>query len=337
MPNVEMTIREGCVAAVRAPKRMLGKDVEASRSYLLAPSSAQFAVDADTFRFSGTDMKAGRVRADIRTEDVRSIFINVQKVNVAKIVWGIVLIAGGGTLLAMWFLIVGFFVGPVLVIIGIVLLVKGLNRAIEFTILVTQNLFNFVTISLRSMTASSEIEHFIDSFWNLVRGTMDAEPEGMVEPMDAEPEGMVEPLMSAPLTDVIEEKSYVDDKQRPPTLQSALIEEQVAAPAIATVPRPLTTARQMVVTPRQAPAPVKPQPIPAEEPPLVFADPRSIRIESQPIVPSTTPAPERPVISIKPQPAVVEKPSPVFTCNVCYEQFSSQQILLEHKRESEHW
>ncbi len=326
MPSVEMTIREGCVAAVHAPKHMLGKDVESSRSYLLAPSSAQFAVDAYTFRFSGTDMKAGRVRADIRTEDVRSIFINVQKVNVAKIVWGIVLIAGGGTLLAMWFLIVGFFVGPVLVIIGIVLLVKGLNRAIEFTILVTQNLFNFVTISLRSMTASSEIEHFIDSFWNLVRGTMDEKPEGMVEP-----------LTSAPLTDVIEEKSYVDDKQRPPTLQSPRIEEQVAVPAIVTVPRPLTTARQMVVTPRQAPAPVKPQPIPAEEPPLVFADPRSIRIESQPIAPSTTPAPERPVISIKPQPAVVEKPSPVFTCNVCYEQFSSQQILLEHKRESGHW
>jgi len=54
MQRIELTIRQGCVATIHATKSVLGKDVEARRIYLLAPSSAKFVVDASTFSFSGT-------------------------------------------------------------------------------------------------------------------------------------------------------------------------------------------------------------------------------------------------------------------------------------------
>ena len=178
MAQINFNIKGACTASLYATKNVLGKDVEANKSYILAPGSAQISADRDVFSFSGSDIKEGYIRADIKTDDVRSLFINIQRMNIGLVVGGIIMIVAGA-ILAL-FGIVLIFVGVGVIIAGIVMLVKGLVRSVCFSVRVTSHLYNFVTITVRSISGSTEFKEFIESFWIMVRGGAMLHPQPAV-------------------------------------------------------------------------------------------------------------------------------------------------------------
>ncbi|MHA1794064.1 MAG: C2H2-type zinc finger protein [Promethearchaeota archaeon] len=171
MSRFVFNIKGKCIATLYATKNMFGKDVEANMNYFLEPGSSQIVVDQDVLSFKGKDIKAGYIQADVRTDDVRAFFINIQKIRILPLILGIISIIIGIITLVMSIIFFLFIIiGIVLLIAGIVLIIKALIRSVKFVIRVTSHLFNFLTITQSTMHFTSQFQDFIKAFWVVVKG-----------------------------------------------------------------------------------------------------------------------------------------------------------------------
>jgi hypothetical protein len=162
---------------MHAARTVLGQDKPGAQAYFILPGTGRLVVDPQCFTFEGNDMKEGYIRADARTSAVKSFFINIHRFSLGKVIAGFVLLIAGAVLaVATILFLFTIAIGVGCIIAGIVLLVKGYSRGIEFSVLITENLFTFVTIKMQSLIAGQGFKEFLQAFWSMTR---DVELEGL--------------------------------------------------------------------------------------------------------------------------------------------------------------